>query len=266
MSEKNCVCCSETLPKSDFRRNQPVCKDCELNPDAEYLKECSRCDKFKSHKLFRKNRKYCQDCERSYGREYRRTTDKASIWVENNRERMSELQHNSYEKNKTQIREKYNRRLKEDPEFRDLVKYRSSIPGLIHGKISCVERLNANRDHFLKWLSFSFSEEMSFDNYPNIWQVDHIIPVDVINKGKIKDIKIDTGDYDYVYAWYNIRPCLYEVNLHKNKYLDRKTLKSHVKMLDNFISKYEDIFQMQLDYDYDIYRSVINYLLYDIQI
>lgn len=255
MTYKKCICCKETLAKTSFRRSQFVCKICESDPKSEYDKKCSRCLEFKSNRIFRKNRKYCRDCERSYGRKYRKSTNKAAIWVENNRERMTELQSNHYQKNKNEISRKRNERFKNDPKFRALMEYRRTIMDLFHGKSSDNQKMEIDRKTFLLWLKFYFSEEMCVKNHREVWQMDHVIPLDLTNTEKINGVAIEF-DYSCVYSWYNIRPCLCAENHRKSKYIDIDGLDDHFDKIEKFVKKYKIYLPDSYDNYIEIYHII----------
>ena len=64
---------------------------------------CYGCDKEKLKTDFRGNRAKCLECERADGRTYRQGEtgkEKAVQWVENNQERMTQLQATWYQENK----------------------------------------------------------------------------------------------------------------------------------------------------------------------
>lgn len=234
---RNCLVCKASNKDKKFRRNQPICEECENDPNSVYEKQCSKCGLVKTNTEFIKNTNQCHDCKKAHGRNYRRTTTKAKEWVENNRERMSELQHNNYEKNKKKIRETEKTRLKEDPHFRMIKNYRVSISSLVLGKTRTNKKLDISRDNFMEWLCFCFTGDMSLENKFDTWQIDHVIPLYYYNKSPIKD----SGYEDTLLHWYNIIPILKEDNQKKNKYFDTKQAILHIKNLKNFLRKNKNI-------------------------
>jgi hypothetical protein len=268
---QKCVGCNETKTKNLFRRSQIICFECEKNPEIEYNKICGGCNEIKNNKMFRINRKKCIDCERSHGRNYRRTTTKASEWVENNQERMIELRHDNYEKNKEEIREKEKERLQNDPHFRMIKSYRNGVCKFIHGEHNSNKKLNINRIQYISWLEFCFvtsknedqpENEMTIDNYTKIWQIDHVLALDITRTKKIDKIEFENGiNFDCLFNWFNTMPVLLAQNMKKNKYLDKEQLAKHIITLEKFIKKYKISLKINLCNNYYMYKKIVQTIL-----
>jgi len=205
--------CAILESERKFRRSQPICLICENDPDVVYDRCCSRCGELRLSTNYRKNRTYCLDCERADGRNYRRTTTKAKEWHENNREHMAQLQKNWYEEHKTEIRAKEGQRYKEDPIFKEVKRYRTSVATIIRLKNSENEKLAISGKLFLEWLEFCFEDGMTWENHYDHWQIDHVLPLDLIKGHEF------VTDKSCIYAWYNIMPCTSERNRKKNKFV-----------------------------------------------
>jgi len=243
----------------DFRRSRKICRECENKQAREKRKKdkerakpetivCKRCGETTTK--FRINRGECLDCEREHGREYRKTTDKAKVWAEKNREKMSELQHKWYEENKKEICEKIKSRIKEDPQFALVNSHRSGIRQLIHnGKSS--KHVNCNGERLRDWLSFQFSTDMTFENYSEHWNVDHVVPVHKFLSGEVEST--------FVLHWLNISPVLKQHNLKKNKYISIEECQEHIQKVKLYlkIRKLEDesSYIQQLEKFCDILRD-----------
>ncbi len=186
------------------------------------MKTCTVCNTEKDDDAFAYQRNQCKECRKAIQRNYRRSTTKAKEWVENNRERMSELQHNNYVKNKDAINERYNERYHTDPQFKKIRLYRRTMSNLVHGIAKTCKHLGCPREFFLKWLSSAFNETMTIENYGTEWVLDHVIPLD----------KIETDDdFVIISKWWNIRPVTTKYNLVKNKYIDRDQALLHLANL-----------------------------------
>jgi hypothetical protein len=204
------------------------------------MKVCRDCGKKQSGDNYRKNRTQCLNCERAFGRNYRRTTTKAKEWVENNRDRMSELQKNHYEKNKKNIRQKESERKKNDPEFRAIKNYRKNVSCMLHGTVKSNKKLDSTHDEYAKWVEFY--SEYKMDDYPE-WHIDHVIPLDML-KNKIV---VEEGCEEIMLMWINTRPVDAKANLRKNKYLDNKLVIEHINKLNKYLTQDKDLEQKLKD-------------------
>ena len=263
--EKECVACHNSKNRSDFRRGQIVCHECEKNPDVEYEKECRDCHEMKSNNMFRRNRKECTDCERSSGREYRRTTTKAKEWVDSNKERMTTLQKEWYEENKPHIREKESHRKKTDPVYRKIKSYRSTIGNLLSGKCQMNKSLAVNRNTFTMWLKFCFSDDMTIENHHSVWHVDHVLPLDLLYdtcKSACFQMVRNTKDHEKsLLCWYNTFPLTIGENRSKSNQISSSILSNHLTILNNFFETHRDIEKDELYSSYvKLIRSVIDSL------
>lgn len=223
----------------DFRKNRFVCRECDNElarikraQDKERAETekpefiiCNKCGEQKTN--FRFNRKACLDCERAHGRSYRKTTDKAKIWVENNRQKMSELQHNWYEKNKEKIIGKKCQRLKTDECFALTEKHRASLRNVLKGCVTKSKTINCDTNLLRDWFQFQFHKEMTPDNYAEVWTIDHVIP---INEFLNKRVSQET-----VFDYLNTNPVFKNYNLTKNKHIRVKECKEHLEKVKLFL-------------------------------
>jgi hypothetical protein len=261
---QNCAGCEEDKAKNLFRRNQIVCKECEEN-EVEYDKKCTVCKETMSITLFRsdngKPRGDCHECEKASGRNYRRTTTKAKEWTENNREKMSELQHNSYEKNKKEIRLREAKRRKEDPFVKNVTNYRQTVCSLVNDETNSCKKLEiTSRDLYVLWLEYRFDENMTIENHVEIWQIDHVVALNTIKIRTVNKIEFeDDLDLSCLYGWYNTMPVTCAHNMKKNKYCDEKQLMTHLGYLKKFIKKHKKV--IELTKNYLLYIKLIQMIL-----
>lgn len=220
----------------DFRKNRKVCRECDNKKAREArlrdkTKEkpefiiCKKCNEKKTE--FRINRASCLDCERKDGREYRQTTDKAKIWVENNREKMSQLQHNWYDNHKKEIKEKISERYYTDEEFKEISKHRQNLCNVIKGNCKKTKYLNCDSETLRHWIQFQFSKDMTFDNYGDIWTIDHVMPINLLLRKIISK--------DNCFHWLNLQPVLKKENLKKNKHVTLEECKQHLEKANLYI-------------------------------
>lgn len=224
---------------TDFRKNRFVCRECdneiarlkrlEDKKRAENEKPdfiiCNKCEQKKTN--FRFNRKVCIDCERAHGRNYRRTTDKAKIWAIENKQKISELQHNWYEKNKRNITLKRCERLKTNESFALVEKHRSALRNVLKGVVSKSKTVNCDTQLLRDWFQFQFHREMNFDNYAEVWNIDHVMPLnEFLNNG---------GSMDIIFDYLNTHPVFKNFNLTKNKHMQLQECKDHLERVKLFL-------------------------------
>lgn len=239
-----CPGCKIEKQKDNYRRSQPVCKECEDNPDIIYDKFCKECEETKTNNDFQRNKLICNNCEKTRGRNYRRTTTKAAEWKANNPERMRELQHNHYENHKQEIRQKEKDRMANEPIFREIKFYRQTVQNLTHGINKTNKKMEIQRDFYLLWLETLYKDDMNIDNYVKAWQIDHIIPLNIYLKSKsenrFEEFEIDT-DFSCLFCWFNTMPVRGDENMKKNKYINAGLILSHLKHLKLFLKENESL-------------------------
>jgi hypothetical protein len=229
------ICQDCKLEKStDFRKNRKVCRECDNLRERERRKQlkdskkpesiiCNVCKETKTD--FRVGRGKCLDCEREHGKNYRRTTTKAKEWTDANQNRMSELQHNWYQKEKANVIQKVKTRLESDADFRAANSHRAGIRSLVHGGKTSVH-VNCKGDRMRNWLQFQLDEGMTFDNYGTIWVIDHVVPIETFLSGH--------HPQEVVLNWRNVQPVLKRDNLTKNKYSSQAEYDTHLDKVNSY--------------------------------
>ncbi len=189
------------------------------------MKTCTVCNKEKDDDAFHYQRNQCKECRKAIQRQYRKSTTKAKEWVEQNKEKMAELQHNNYKKNKEKINKNYRERYANDPVFRKLRTYRRGLNNFFHGKTKTNKHIDCHHNQFINWIQSAWTGDMSMENYGTVWVLDHVIPLD----------KIETDeDFSMISKWWNIRPVTMKFNLVKNKYIDSDQALLHLGKLKKY--------------------------------
>ena len=210
----------------------------EPNPNSP-TKICALCVVRKEKSEFRGNRSHCKTCEKAQGRAYRHThKEKAKAWTEANRERMSELQHQWYVKNRMKIRKIESWRMYNDPHFRRIKYYRMSINGMLRGTHLRNKYLKCSRTDLWKWFEFLFSDGMTKANYGKAWVVDHVIP--------IATLKTSPDNFSPILQWQNLAPVSVLENLRKNRFINKEQTENHLEK----VREYCISTQTPLDKDY----------------
>lgn len=256
-----CTVCGENKTTKNYRRGQPICLICEQTGET-YDKVCKICGISKKSTNFRPNRKECTDCERSFGREYRRTTTTAKQWVQNNREKMTQLQKNWYETNKTEIRKKEIERKETDPAFKSIKNYRSRLSHLFAGYMKWDKELRISTGDFRKWLSYMFYDDsMKFSNYGKVWNVDHVLPLDLLYKKPKTEwcwsLVEEYGLERILFSWYNTQSLLKEDNREKGSEITLDSLTYHYRSLRDYMKEYE----IEKDALYNVYIKILKCII-----
>jgi hypothetical protein len=175
---------------------------------------------------------------------------------------MSELQHAAYEANKEKIRAKESERYHSDPHFRMVKLYRINLRHVIKDKTESVsELLRINHVAYKEWIEYRFSGEMSFKNYGQVWEIDHVLPLDIVKTKMLCEKKLDC-DLSFIFAWYNTMPKICYENMVKNKSLPNViVIEDHLAAIDAFLNIFKEAAKIKLDTGYYKYRRCLGYIV-----
>jgi hypothetical protein len=172
INTKTCIKCNEESSIDNYRPGENVCKSCQVKMTDEWRKEHP--EEFKGM------------CKK-----YREKEDKRE---QINKYKRNEYKNNSIEKKTRDMRNKLRKYIKKEyPE--DRVE--------IHKKI-----FGASPDKFRDWIEYCFKDGMTWDNYGEIWNFDHIKPCssfDLENEDELKKC----------FNWKNTVPIICEDNYKK---------------------------------------------------
>lgn len=171
-----------------------VCKECK-NILAK-LHYQNNIDKKKQYYLDNKDRYAERDKKYSKKEYHLKHKDKIKEytlkWREENKDILSEKQ-KEYNKKRQHIRNAQDiERRKNDPQFRILCAIRGRIGMLLKQNKTnrTVELLGCSLDIFKSHLESHFKPEMNWDNYGEIWEVDHIKPCSLFDLTDIEQQKL----------------------------------------------------------------------------
>ena len=184
-STKECISCKRVLPISSFQvrkdtnkpRNQCITcrsayvknykkdiatgnrKKYEVKMIGDNKKQCNKCNEVKELSEFPKRntqhgyRHECMKCKQNALSEYYQTTYNAvrrQKFKDNIDERLKRAQRNYIYKCLTQFKCK---------------------------RQGSLQYLHCSLNHLKNWLQFQFTDDMSWDNYGEVWTVDHVLPL-----------------------------------------------------------------------------------------
>jgi len=184
---KKCNRCLDDKEESLFYKGNAICKKCKIEQSKTYVEDNK--EKIKEYKkeYREKNSLAIKDKSKEY---YNENSDyikaKASDNYLNNKSRKIEYQKEYAKNNKEKIsiyKRKYqNDRRKNDPIFRlkfiisRMIRNSLKSNGFTKGKRS-TEILGCTIDEFKYHIESRFINDMSWDNYGIVWDIDHIIPI-----------------------------------------------------------------------------------------
>lgn len=219
---KECSQCKESKMFKDFvaeskngliRRN--ICRSCEKTSRKNKVintenKTCGQCKQTLNKKEFTSD---SSRIDGLYGvcKECKSKNDKQ--WKENNPKKVKEL----------------NIKRMSIPQNKIAHNMRSRLGYLVKNKKnSTFDYIGINTDDFFLWLEYQFDENMTWDNYGNYWEIDHVKPCssfDLTNEEEIYKC----------FNWKNMRPLEKTQNNSKNNKILYDDIKKHYCIVNRFM-------------------------------
>lgn len=225
--EKVCIKCRVSKDISLFVKTKNSCKDCEKEYKKNYRKLNSEYLRDKDKEYYNENKeRICNKQKENYSKNKDKKLEYQREYYINNKELISEYKRKHAKENKDSIREYksnyQNKRRKEDPIF--MLKHSISrtirnslkVKGFSKSKKS-IEILGCEIDFFKSYLEERFTEEMTWQNYGLVWDIDHIIPLSTA---------ITEEDVIKLNHYTNLQPL--------NSYINRNIKKDKLNFYDNF--------------------------------
>ena len=178
-------------------------------------KTCFTCKGEFDINFFPKNRSYCFPCNRIKMNEHAfKRKDKRHQYNADNRDAVSEYNKEYYNENKEIFQTNYKKYLATNPQFKIIHNTRVRInKALKHNykTSSSKELLGCDLDFYRQYLENQFKEDMTWENYGELWDIDHIKPCASF------DLSTDE-EQKKCFHYSNTQP-LYKIeNQRKNKY------------------------------------------------
>lgn len=189
------------------------------------MKKCKKCNQEKQLTEFCNKRQekdgkhiYCKLCLNKEFKQYYQSERKKSNYYkkyrEEHKEYFNEYCNNHYHTKKELYREWERNRLKTDSTFR----IKKSVMALLNFHLKknneyknkhTVEYLGCSVDEYRKYLENKFTPEMTWDNYGEYWEIDHIKPISSFNLNNPEEL---TKCFHYT----NTQPLYWKDNLEKS--------------------------------------------------
>lgn len=208
----------------------------EPKPKVEGNKICVQCNEEKAPEMFRDKRRKCKECEKADGRAYRQSEigkEKSKDWVEQNQDKMTELQADWYQNNKEKINEKNVEKYHNDEIYRIMNSVRKSASRILKIEKDYFESeqilkyLNCSSNFYLDWIKHCFEDDMNLENHGKLYDIDHVIPIHYFREHY-------KNNMDICFSWFNTMPLYKKENMKKKEKIDRNQIKIHLENLVKF--------------------------------
>lgn len=197
-------------------------------------KACSKCQVTKTIDNFSKQGKapWCKACSNEYAKQYR-ANNKDKIkhankeYHKNNKEKKKD-----YDKRRlAYVRERDRERYATDMNFRLRKVLRTRLYKTIKGiktSTSILSYLGVDIVVFKNFLEYQFSNNMSWDNYAVVWEIDHVEPCSYFDL-------VDDDEKRKCFVWTNMRPLLKDHNRSKSDTYDELVVEQHKLVVEKFL-------------------------------
>lgn len=232
--QKTCSLCKVEKNGTEFPYSSNFCKNCHSIKDSEAnnkptldspSKICSKCSKEQPAPQYRFRSNVCRTCEK----------ERLYEWREQNPEKFKDIckkyrsKPDKKQQRATYLREKY----RSDIQFKLVTTYRNRVRNFIKGGSKSgiakyTEMLGCEWDTLREWLETNFSPEMNWDNFGNIWHIDHTMPCS----------SFDMTDEDSIrccFNWSNLAPMIGCENLSKSNKINMKLVNTQKERARQFI-------------------------------
>lgn len=133
--------------------------------------------------------------------------------------------------NKAKRNEKDKQRRKDDETFRIMANIRTRIHNVLkQNKTDKTDKLlGCNKTQLHSWLSYQLYDDLTWVNYADVWQIDHVVPLAFFDM-------TDKRHQLLAFNWSNLRPLYADENSSKNDSIVETHIRNHIKTVDKFIS------------------------------
>ena len=181
------------------------------------MKKCFKCKAEKDFSQFNKLAKasdglqcYCKTCQKILSNEWEKNNSKYRSEYYKNYEFTHANERKMYRFENREERRKYEKNLREtNLNHKISCNLRRRLNKFISGELkngSAIKDLGCSIDELKNWLSRQFIEDMNWENYGIVWNIDHIIPLSKVDL-------TDTMQLKKVCHWFNLRPLFVRDNI-----------------------------------------------------
>jgi len=231
---KICILCKIEKPLENFyKRDNSIdgyrndCIECSSIKN-KYYRENNKEELSELNKKWRgKNKDYLDEYRRKYNKENKEKIKiRTNNYIKNNLEKIKEYKRKSDAKRKDKRREYRKNKMKNDPIFRFTQNLRRLVSlslqkGYVKKDCRTAQIISCSWDELVKHFENQFESWMNWDNqgqytgnYNETWQIDHIIPINSVDKNlpyeERKNLIIKLNHYT------NLRPLCSKKNFEKS--------------------------------------------------
>ena len=170
---------------------------------------------------------YCKSCRAEYARKWR-AKNKEKVKEQNQKWYMNggNVKKQIYDRKRLpKVRERDKERYQNDPSYRISKVLRTRFLKTLNGKKkegSTFQLIGCSKKFLLEWISYLFEDDMHWNNYGIVWNIDHVLPCSSFDLTCKKS-------QEQCYHWTNLRPMYCKKNFQKgSKVLDRELEKHKV--------------------------------------
>jgi hypothetical protein len=185
---KSCIKCENVFEVNSinfYKRNQSkdgfesMCKNCKKEYDKQY-------------KTVNKEKVYTQ-CKEWNKLNKEKLIETTQNWIQNNQERHKEIKKNAFQKHMLNPENKHKRReydreyVKQKRQTNIEYKIKDSVGSIINYHLkerkskSTIEYLGCSIEEYIVYIENMFLQNMSWENYGAVWEIDHKIPLSSFN-------------------------------------------------------------------------------------
>lgn len=208
MDYKDCSRCKNNLSADSFYK--------EKRRDGNYYLRslCKGCDKETRSKRLEEKKAYDKSL---YDSNKDTIIERNKSWIANNKEHYKEYKRNyTKEKRKTET---------------ETDKLKNNLNSRIRKNIkkdnSTVIYLDTTIANVKKWLESNFKDDMNWDNYGKLWNIDHTIPIDVFDLTNEEHIFI-------CFNWRNLMPMYSSLNSGKKNKIITELITNQEKICKSY--------------------------------
>jgi hypothetical protein len=204
---KFCKKCNSTKDDTCFR----TAIDKRGTTVLEYLKSiCMECEKQEAKRRYYLNKEKQNKNSKEYKEKNKEEIKiKRRQYLSDNKEHIKIRYKNYCMNNREQINKNAREYRKNNISIRLRDNFRNRLLEGIRKEKSTLDYLDTTIEHVMKWLESNFKEDMSWDNYGIIWNIDHTLPLNIFDLKKDEDIFI-------CFNWRNLIPMYCAQNIAKS--------------------------------------------------